>query len=95
MIDGLPDLDGDNDFVVGGGRPLFSKGRMAKKNKKIPFAKNDLFHPFYLSGRVINSVGWAFVPLCAVDFVRSRFFLAGGFLSSCQQQDALLLARLV
>ena len=61
MIDGLPDLDGDNDFVVGGGRPLFSKGRMAKKNKKIPFAKNDLFHPFYLSGRVINSVGWAYI----------------------------------
>ena len=50
MIDGLPDLDGDNDFVVGGGRPLFSKGRMAKKNKKIPFAKNDLFHLFILVG---------------------------------------------
>lgn len=94
MIDGLPDLDGDNDFVVGGGRPLFLKAGWPKK-QKIPFAKNDLFHPFYLSGRVINSVGWAFFPLCAVDFVRSRFFLAGGFLSSCQQQDALLLARLV
>ena len=95
LIDRLSNPDGDNDFAVGGDRPFFSKGRMAEKNKKIPFAKDDLFHPFYLSGRVINSVGWAFFPLCAVDFVRSRFFLAGGFLSPCQQQAALLLARLV
>ena len=82
-------------LLLAGVVPFFLKAGWPKKTKKSLLLKMICSTLFILVGVLSILLAGRFSHYALWIFVRSRFFLAGGFLSSCQQQDALLLARLV